>query len=258
MAETKTSDSNPLSHNPRGLSEYEQATSEFIAVTAHRIHTPVSTIKWQGETLRDGTMGPINDEQRQALDAILEAADSLNELSRSLLYAFELEKDLPMLQPKELLLTQLIERVLKNLAELREEKQVDVQYDPAQSRIRVLADPGISFLILRILVENAYCYSPAKSIVQIYCSQEPEGAVISVEDRGCGIPADLQHLVFTKFFRAPNAKRLWTDGTGLNLYLAASLAQRTGGSLSFTSTEGKGSTFRWFIPKPKTARMPWE
>jgi signal transduction histidine kinase len=69
-----------------------------------------------------------------------------------------------------------------------------------------------------------------------------------VRDEGCGIPANQQNKIFTKLFRASNATKVATDGTGLGLYVTKALIERAGGTIWFESTEGKGTTFYALIP----------
>jgi signal transduction histidine kinase len=240
--------------------QFDRATSEFITVTAHKIHTPVAAMKWQLEMLIGGDLGEISDAQKESLQSIMDCAERLNDLSRALLYVFELEKDLPQIHVQETDLHALIARTLGNISELTKQKDVHVISPEAKEPVIVSLDPDLSFIILRTLLENAIVYSKPKGEVQVRITARENGKEISVQDFGCGIPQSLQHLLFTKFFRAPNARQIWTEGSGLNLYVAKNIVSRTGGSLSYESTEGKGSIFSWLIParSSETSKMPWE
>lgn len=238
--------------------DLDRATSAFIAVTAHKIHTPVASIKWQVETLLAGDIGELTSNQRESLQAVMDAAERLNDLSRALLYVFELEKDMPMVKLQEADVYMLIERVVKNLGGLTKERNVHIQCERPQTVVNVHVDSELAFVILRTLLENAILYSPTKSVVNVRVTERASSTDICVGDKGCGIPGEFHNLVFTKFFRAPNGKRVWTEGSGLGLYVAGEIAKRTGGEITFESEEGKGSTFCWRIPKRKMGRQPWE
>ena len=71
---------------------------------------------------------------------------------------------------------------------------------------------------------------------------------IDVADAGCGIPSYQQDKIFTKFFRADNAVRLHTSGTGLGLYVAKNIVEKHGGIVNMQSHEGTGSIFRITLP----------
>ena len=75
--------------------------------------------------------------------------------------------------------------------------------------------------------------------------------VFKVIDTGIGVPKREQHKLFTKFFRAGNARKARPDGTGLGLFMAQKIIAEQGGSIIFESTEGKGSTFGFRFPLSK-------
>lgn len=236
----------------------ERSMSEFIAVTAHKVHTPVASIKWQTEMLLGGDLGELNENQLESLKAIMEAAERLNDLSRALLYVFELEKDLPMIHPQDTDLHAILSKAVENIGALTKERNIHIQCPPKDPPLQVFVDPDLAFVTFRTLLENAVLYSATGSEVTVHATPQDKGLEVAVQDKGCGIPPDLHRFVFTKFFRAPIAKRLWTEGAGLGLYIAKNIVQRTGGTLTFASDEGKGSTFTWFIPAHKAGRQPWE
>ena len=96
----------------------DSAISEFLGVVAHRIHTPVSAINWQAEAMLDGMMGELTDEQKVALQGIIQSVESLNDFSRTMLYVYELEKDIPMLKAQEITLLSVLSRVEKSVLPL--------------------------------------------------------------------------------------------------------------------------------------------
>ena len=72
---------------------------------------------------------------------------------------------------------------------------------------------------------------------------------LRVEDDGIGVPKSEQPHLFTKFYRAGNARKARPDGTGLGLFMAKKVIIAQGGSLIFESQEGKGSTFGFVFSK---------
>lgn len=241
-----------------GKQQLDRATSEFIAVTAHKIHTPVASINWQVEMLLGGDLGALTAQQKESLQSVADAAERLNNLSRALLYVFELEKDLPMMHLQEVDLRTLLAKVERNVSQSMKERNVYVVCEKCPQSLMATVDPELAFVVLRVLLENAVLYSSSGGEVHVQLMQKEGWTEVAVRDQGCGIPQDLQHLVFTKFFRAPNGKRLYTDGAGLGLYIAHTIADRMGTKLSFESAEGKGSAFFWRIPPRTIGRQPWE
>lgn len=247
--------------DPAGTDEGRSASSamsEYIGVIAHRIHTPVTSIRWQLESLIDGTMGELTDDQKETLEGIHKSIESLNEFSRAILYVYELEKDMPMIKSEEVSISDLIKRSEKSLDSLISEKKSRVMPEKSVEDVSITADPDIAFMIVRTFIENSLRYSPENSEFPVLVKDSDEGTIIMVEDKGIGIPMENHHHIGKKFYRTPEAKKLWTDGVGLNLYIAMNLAERTGGKITFESDEGKGAKFSWFVPKKKKRKQPWE
>jgi signal transduction histidine kinase len=104
--------------------------------------------------------------------------------------------------------------------------------------------------VLSNLLGNAIKYSPQGGPIELTLREEvePHEALLSVRDRGIGIPANQQARIFGRFVRAENARAAEITGTGLGLYLCRELVERHGGRLWFESGEGAGSTFFMTLP----------
>lgn len=98
------------------------------------------------------------------------------------------------------------------------------------------------------LVSNAVKYTPSGGRVTVTLARVDHEAHVSVEDTGIGIPEDaIQHL-FEEFYRAPNARELDHEGTGLGLTIVKELVTRFGGRVAVQSTENAGTRFTVTLP----------
>jgi signal transduction histidine kinase len=106
----------------------------------------------------------------------------------------------------------------------------------------------LNLYLLQNLIDNAIKYSRDNSEVRVTVVKNENTIDITVADQGIGIPLANQASIFKRFFRAPNAVHLETDGTGLGLYIVESIIQRHKGTIRFTSAENVGTTFYVTLP----------
>jgi signal transduction histidine kinase len=110
---------------------------------------------------------------------------------------------------------------------------------------------------LQNLLSNAFKYTLNDGTITVSIEAK-DAIVISVGDTGVGIPTRQQPKIFTRLFRADNAKHQDTDGTGLGLYIVKQMAEYVGGEINFESEEHKGSTFTVTLPLKVTSTKEGE
>ena len=109
--------------------------------------------------------------------------------------------------------------------------------------------------VIMNFVDNAIYYTPAGGHIEVQLAETPTTIEFRVEDNGIGVPKSEQPHLFTKFYRAGNARKARPDGTGLGLFMAKKVIIAQGGSLIFESQEGKGSTFGFIFSKHKLRKL---
>jgi signal transduction histidine kinase len=125
-------------------------------------------------------------------------------------------------------------------------EEVEVRAEVAGSLPVVRADRERLRQLLMNLVTNAVKYTTAGDDVEVRVVAENGAVEVSVVDHGPGIPPEDQRLIFEKFGRAATASS--KPGTGLGLFIARSIAEAHGGSLSVRSGRGQGATFTVRLP----------
>ncbi len=110
---------------------------------------------------------------------------------------------------------------------------------------------GLSNNLTVICPPIAIYYTPTGGHITVKLLDKPTTIEFRVEDDGIGVPKTEQAHLFTKFYRAGNARKARPDGTGLGLYMAKKVIIAQGGSLVFESKEGRGSTFGFVFSKAK-------
>ena len=221
--------------------------SEFISLASHQLRTPLSAIRWYAELLQDSAEA-FNEDQKQYVTEIDHSVRRMIALLGSLLHAARMEDD--KLQPEVRVanLSSLVADALRDTQEMFEGSSIKYALDLPNESIPVTTDPVLMRVVLQNLIGNAVKYSPKETTVTIGVKHEKDRAILTVSDVGIGIPSSEQGRIFEKFFRAQNVRRMDTDGNGLGLYISKSIIDRLGGSLSFVSAEGKGTTFSVSLP----------
>lgn len=229
--------------------EIDRMKSEFISLASHQLRTPLSTIQTYAHMLDEGYMGGIGPEQAKALQTILTATNTMNELIGMLLNIARIESGSIAVNNTLLDAGHLIHDVIKQLGLNAQNKKITVTFTEPKQAITINADSLIIKEILLNLVGNAIKYTPEGGKVMIRVRVRDNDVLFAVQDTGMGIPKASQEKIFGKFFRAQNVVKQETTGTGLGLYVVKGLVQTLGGKVWFKSEENVGTTFYVSLPK---------
>lgn len=108
-------------------------------------------------------------------------------------------------------------------------------------------DPDLLRHVYVNLLTNAMRYTDDEGVVEVELKVDGEMLESSVSDNGIGIPSDEKDRIFDKFYRATNATKKVTDGSGLGLYLVKTIVESSGGKVWF-ETSAKGTKFTFTLP----------
>lgn len=236
--------------------EIERVKTEFVSIASHQLRTPLSTINWYSEILLSGDAGALNSNQRDYLEEIYRGNQRMIELVNALLNVSRLEVGAFIIEARTLYLPDIAKDVINELKPLITKKRIQIVENYELGLPPVEADYGLTRIIIQNLVNNAVKYTPLGGRVGIEIKYQKtkelgidrEFEVIKIWDTGIGIPRNQQGKIFTKLFRADNARESDPDGTGLGLYIIKSIIDQTSGRISFESDEGKGTAFTLEIP----------
>lgn len=227
--------------------EADRAKSEFVSVASHQLRTPLTTIRWYTELLQAGDGGKLTPKQQEYFHAIYRNTERMNNLVRALLQVSRIERGAYSISPRPTDLSVLARDVLGTFEKPIRDGHLNVKTKFARLP-RVSIDPGITAIVFENLISNAVKYTLPGGTIRVSLERKGKDALLTVSDTGCGIPEDQADKIFTKFYRSENARALDPDGTGLGLYIVKSIVDRTGGTIAFTSAEGKGTIFHVTIP----------
>jgi PAS domain S-box-containing protein len=230
----------------------ETAKSEFVSLASHQLRTPIAGIKWSAELLQMDAKDTLTERQQKYIDRLLLGAKRMAVLVDDFLRVSRFELGTFRPEYVEVNFKDIIEEILNEQTERITQKKVEIRTFYDEHTETFVSDPNLLRMIATNLITNAVKYSKESGSVHIGYTATPEDIVFSVADNGIGIPAEDQERVFGKLFRAANAVRNVPDGTGLGLYIVKEAIDVLHGKASFTSTEGKGTTFEVTIPLSRT------
>ncbi len=223
------------------------ARSRFYASMSHELRTPINAVLGYSTLLLERIYGPLNDKQAEGIERTQKAARHLLELVNDVLDLSKIEAgkiDL-RLQPVEF--PSLIEDLFVTVRPLADEHKSMLTLELERKEpIKIVSDPRRRRQILLNLLSNAIKFGKGQPILVKVGPGAEGGVAVQVIDQGEGISAEDQERIFHEFVQL--GKTQLQDGTGLGLPISRRLAQLLNGSLTVSSTVGKGSAFKLELP----------
>ena len=140
---------------------------------------------------------------------------------------------------------ELAKKIIAEFEHVAKASQIEIELVVSGNLPNALADVSRIKMVAENFLDNAIRYTKGKGEIKIKIEPKNRSLLFSVQDNGVGIPQKDQKHIFQKFFRSENVLKYQTHGSGLGLYIAKSIIERSGGKIGFKSKENKGSTF-WF------------
>lgn len=218
-----------------GRLEHSLSQSEdFIAEAAHRVRTPLATVRSYAEA----TLQRVDkEENREAMRSMVRAIDESSRAAGQLLDHAMITFRADHLEREDIDLVDLVRDLVLRLTPIAEMKDLSLSLrgDPS---VRHAVDPILIQNAVRNLIDNAVKYAPADSTIEITVSAK-DGAEIMVCDEGPGFPTNEIDTLTTRFERGRNAKG--TIGSGLGLTIAQDVAAAHGGHLVLSNRPEGGA-----------------
>lgn len=234
-----------LSRANEQLKTLDVIKSDFISIAAHQLRTPLSAIKWIIHMLaRDEFKSVV--ERKDFIQKASESTDRMISLVNDLLEADHIESGKYQFIFTPVDVAELIKGVATEVQTMAMQRNVKLSLELVSATIN--GDALKIRALFQNLIENAIKYTPQEGSVSIASAIHNDFLIISVSDTGIGIPEQQQDQIFSKFFRAANAVRVDTVGSGLGLFIAKEIVARHGGKIEFTSTINQGTTFTVSLP----------
>lgn len=233
--------------------ELEQMKERFLTVAAHQLRTPLGSIRWGIELLESGDFGDLPEAAQDVVKQLKENSARIVSIVDDLLKVSSDTAGTMVVPPEAVDMVAVVKAVVAASTEAATQKQIRFEMVmPKKSPRPVLFVPSRLKEVVGHLISNALRYGREQGIVKIGITEQKAWLILKITDTGIGIPEDEQSKIFSKFFRASNAVRYFTDASGLGLSVVKSFVEEGGGEISFESQENVGTTFTVKLPLVKS------
>lgn len=238
------------------LQQADIRKNEFLAMLAHELRNPLSAIRTALELMKRKRSATVEDMQRIS-GIISRQTDQLTHLVNGLLDVARVTQGKIDLEMTRLSVDEVVAHAVEMTQSMIDSKGHHIEVNGRNQAIFIDADPVRFKQVLGNLIHNAVRYTPDNGRIQVDISREGEQAVISVQDNGIGISADMLPRVFDLFTQAKTGLDRQEAGLGVGLTVVQRMVQEHGGTVSVTSPGlGQGCTFIVRVPLATIIEAP--
>jgi two-component system phosphate regulon sensor histidine kinase PhoR len=233
-------------HDITDLRHADQMRRDFVANVSHELRTPLTAIRGYVEAIRDEPDNPAS--TPRFLDIIWRQTTRMQRLVADLLRLARLDAHQEPLERARVDIRHLFESVSADLAPSASEKSQRITISVSSECRDLQADPAKLHDVIRNLAENAINYSQSNTEIELSARRQGGDCLLSVADRGPGIPPDDLRRVFERFYRVDQS-RARPGGTGLGLAIVKHLVELHDGTVKAANRPEGGAVFTVRLPQ---------
>jgi len=239
------------------LKQWVKNYLEALEFITHELKNQIAAMKINLLAVRDGYIGKISEDQREALDDVGQAINRAEEMTLNYLNLSRIEKRELQVHPRPLHIeSDVIRPLLSNFRGRIESRGMRVQVE-VQKDLSVQADPSLLQIVYENLLNNAIKYGRKGGTVRLSGEQRNEEAELHVWNDGPGIPSYQMDKLFKKFSRLqPLSGAEQETGTGLGLFITREILRRHGGEIHAEGVSNEWIDFVFTLPVPETLLDP--
>ncbi len=232
------------------MRELDRQKDELLSIVSHQLATPVTSIKWSLEMMRDGDIGEFTPQQIEQIGTLQRTTANLTDLVSMILDVSRLQLGRMQVSRAPLNVEQFFSDIIDEMQPKVKEKGVHFNVKrPKEPLPQAMLDARLCRMTLENLLSNAIKYTPKDGDVNFTIEYDEKKKILTyvIQDTGVGIPKKDQDKLFTKLFRASNVRNK-IDGNGFGLFVAKGALEAQGGTLDFESEEDHGTMFKATLP----------
>ncbi len=230
------------------LKQIDHMRSQFLGTAAHDLKNPLNAIRLGADLLHEAN---LTDQQRNALTMMQRAMESMTALISSLLETIEVESMTNLaFEPCEV--CAFVTSAVEELRPLYEAKDHTLTCEKPDQTLYVLGVPQHLNSVISNLLSNAIKFTDPGGEIDVDFDWDDEEITVHVRDNGPGISEEELPRIFEHFFRGRivvSDPQNPIEGSGLGLALSKTVVEQHGGKIWVESSEGKGSTFSFTLPR---------
>lgn len=228
--------------------------NETVALITHEMRTALTSTSWGIQSVLNNYNSVLKEEDKKMLDDLVKSTHTtvmhtVNLLDVSLLDIGKLAIALEWVDLEKV--DKMIQEIIERYEIGANKENVELKSDINLSKnMKVEVDLLRLRIVIENLIENAlqYINLSDKKEIKVTVKNDEKYLQIDVSDTGIGIPMSEQDKIFKEFFRASNARKKLSSGSGIGLYMCQQYIKSHRGTIRFESKEGKGTTFFITIP----------
>ncbi len=238
-----------LARSNKELKSLDKMKDEFLSNVSHELKTPLVSIKGFSEVMQGEMYGPLNEQQKKAMDAVIRNSERLGRLINSILYLTiqKSGKDKYAIHPVNI--TDIIGNALIDISPQINSKELTIENNTPSDLPLIKGDADKLTQVFINLLENATKFTPNGGKIIVAAFEDNENIHITVNDTGIGISADVISNLFERFYQVDASTTRKYGGTGIGLYISKLIVEVHKGKMWAEGEEGVGATFHVLLPK---------
>ncbi len=235
------------------LSEKDNIKNEYVLRLTHDIKGHLAAIESCINLVHNEMVGPLNEKQKdlvgRAYRRTLKAMSFITALLKitRLNLSGKLEKELVHFN-------RVISSAITVVQNRANQKNIKLSYEGTETVYDISGEQVLIEETLTNLLFNAIRYTPAGGSIVLTIKDKLSEYLVQIKDTGIGIPKGEEEKIFEEFYRAPNARKVERDGTGLGLSFAKQVVEKHGGKIWAENNPDGGATFSFTLPKPQVTQ----
>jgi putative nucleotidyltransferase with HDIG domain len=225
------------------LKSLDELKTQFFANVNHELRTPLTLMLAPLKAILEGRMGKFSPTLKDTLETMQRNGYKLLKLINNLLDLSKLEEGKMRLKVKSLNFVEFIPPLLASVKPLADQKQIRLYYQHPPHPVDLTLDPDQFEKVFFNLLSNALKFTNKGGKITIYVEEKDHAVIMTVEDTGIGIPANMLDTIFDRFSQIDGSKSRAQEGTGIGLALAREIVLVHQGTIRAESELGKGSRF---------------